>query len=94
MTPNEAKTLSRDVEASVVPVGTKVTYHGSHSYYHGDYIIQGHADREALKGAFREVDAYTDGVGYELWPVGVEPSYRDRDKSLHFVRRESITPKE
>jgi hypothetical protein len=74
-----------------LPVGTEVIYHGTWPEYHGRYIIRGHADHNKLKLHGRDDPSYIDGVGYELWPVGVEPNYRNRDESLTFVRRGSIT---
>ena len=80
-----------------IPVGTKVKYHGSLRTYHGVYDVDEQVPMEVLTkrwGPEACEDAYPDGVAYNLWPEGVEKSYRNRDRSLSFVRRQSITPVE
>lgn len=75
-------------------VGTKVRYHGSIDYMHGEYEIIGVVDPDyhrAVKGD-AVVDAYYPGdEAYDLWPVGVPRKFGNRDRSLSFVRRASIT---
>lgn len=75
-----------------LPVGTKVIYHGSHPMYHGEYVITATVDRAGLEAVGRSIDHYfIDYTGYELWPIGVERTYRNREMGLYFVRRGSIT---
>jgi NTP pyrophosphatase (non-canonical NTP hydrolase) len=76
-----------------LPVGTRVRYHGSHSSYHGIYTVRRVAVADDLRAVGRnpERDYFIDHCGYELWPEGVEETYRNGDQSLHFVRRGSIT---
>jgi hypothetical protein len=75
-----------------LPVGTKVLYHGSHPMYHGEYMITATVDRAGLEAVGRSIDHYfIDYTGYELWPIGVEHTYRNREMGLYFVRRGSIT---
>lgn len=69
------------------PVGTIVDYHGSLDYMHGLYEIE----RIGTPRPGREAD-YEDGAGYVLWPVGVPKKFGNREESLYFVRRQSITP--
>jgi hypothetical protein len=75
-----------------LPVGTKVKYQGSVIYAHGLYTIVEVVDKDGLAAAGRSTDNYfIDHVGYELVPVGMERSYRNREFILHFVRRGSFT---
>jgi hypothetical protein len=78
---------------SPLPIGTKVIYHGSHLMYHGEYVVTSTVDRTGLEAVGRNVkDYFIDWTGYELWPLGIEQTYRNRELSLRFVRRGSITP--
>lgn len=87
-----------------IPVGTIVNYHGSIGSYHGVYEVTEHHTMTELKTirpdiAYRkgnEVDSYlaekfTDGVSYDLWPVGVEKKYGNRGQALYGARRGSIS---
>jgi hypothetical protein len=76
-----------------VPVGTKVQYHGSLAYMHGEYEVTGYTDvllRSRLDPDELD-DHYPGGVAYDLWPSGVprEPQYNE--DSLTNVRRKSFT---
>lgn len=80
-----------------LPVGTKVRYHGSITFMHGEYTVIGYTDPDflVLRVGNAPVENYYPGsVGYELWPVGVPRKFCERDRALHCVRRESITPVE
>jgi probable FeS assembly SUF system protein SufT len=64
MNPNEAKTLTRDVEASVVPVGTKVTLQKGEQAYvtqslGGSYTVVVNGNM------FRIADKDADALGFE-----------------------------
>lgn len=81
---------------TAIPVGALVDYHGGITHMHGRYEVVGHSDMEAramqVGLTSEEMDLhYPDGVGYELWPVGVEKRFGNRDQSLHFVRPVSVT---
>ena len=75
-------------------VGTVVQYTGSHA--HGRYeITDVHDDltkypraRLPLSAAF--LAAYPDGHAYDLWPVGVERRFGNRDRAVYWVRRTSL----
>lgn len=79
-----------------LPIGTKVRYHGSIDYMHGEYVITGYgadylmeAQRTKLGDDFERY--YPDGVAYTLMPEGVEYNYRNRDEALYAVRPASIS---
>ena len=78
-----------------IPVGTKVRYHGSVDYCHGEYNIIGYSNFDRRPAIFTpEVIAehYPGGVAYELLPVGVPVKFGEiRNKAISFVRRESFT---
>jgi hypothetical protein len=76
-----------------LPIGTKVNYHGSYKTLHGEYIIWGVIDSEALRHLRRgHFEEYIDGVGYEIWPSNVLHKWGNREQAIHYVRRGSITP--
>jgi hypothetical protein len=68
-----------------VPVGTKVTYHGSITRRHGDYVVS----------AVQLLDAdryYSGGIAYVLHPAYLDTvSGQDRNNNLYRVRRTSFT---
>lgn len=75
-------------------VGTIVRYHGSIRSYHGEYEIIGRTDPDYLRSVKGDAVAneyYPDGLAYELWPVGVEKKFGNRELSLYHVRPGSIT---
>lgn len=72
-------------------IGIKVRYHGSHADRHGVYEIVGHRDNR-LGVPVSEIPEYTDGVAYDLWPVGVPHKFGNYDRALYFARRDSLTP--
>lgn len=77
-----------------LPVGTLVEYHGSQPWYHGKvFVITAVKSAQELTATGRDPvrDYYIDHVGYELWQEGVEQRWGNRDCSIHFVRRTSIT---
>ncbi len=77
---------------SPVPVGTKVAYHGSIDYRHGEYRVTGHQGPGDHPCYTDETAArYSDGVAYDLYPVGTDPKFGNRGSALFFVRRASIT---
>ena len=71
------------------PVGTIVTYHGSHSRDPSrHWIIRGHAEpRDGLKDYAVN---YPDGVAYMIWPVDVMYKFGNRCYSVVQVRRISL----
>lgn len=77
----------------IVPNGTKVRYHGSLDYMHGEYTVVGPYDLTLRSDLTPEKRAehYPDGVAYELWPVGVPIKFGNRDQALYSVRRQSFT---
>lgn len=87
------------------PIGTKVTYRGSHTWRHGEeYVITEHkipTDYAHIKIALEVneltleylTEHYADGVAYTLFPEGVNPlKFGDRDEGMYCVRRESLIP--
>lgn len=77
---------------SPLPIGTKVDYHGSQIGYHGIYGIYGVYDAATLEQSGRDIEHYAiDRVGYALFPWGLEQDWRNRERALHYVRRESFT---
>lgn len=81
----------------IVPLETRVRYHGSLDYWHGDYHIVGHRDpheREDVTSQLTEseIEGYwPGGVAYDLWPVDLPRKFGLRDRAVYFVRRESFT---
>ena len=80
------------------PIGTQVHYHGSLEHMHREYRITGTqkpTDGQPDLAVYSDeqiAEWYPDGVAYSMWPLGVPEKFGDRDKSLHYVRRDSITP--
>jgi hypothetical protein len=79
-----------------IPVGTKVRYHGSHEYLHGEYTVLGYsdfADRSFIFTPEVIAEHYPDGFAYDIWPVGVPYKFGNvRDGyGLHFVRHKNLT---
>ncbi|MEV6401081.1 hypothetical protein AB0M39_40965 [Streptomyces sp. NPDC051907] len=77
-----------------VPVGTVVRYTGSRA--HGEYEITEHRDpaehpRARLPLSDSARAAYPDGTAYDLWPVGVERKFGNRDRAVYYARRTSFT---
>ena len=82
-----------------VEIGAIVEYFGSHRA--GRYEITGHRSPESrllmgpavspelLRSAYPKV-AYTDGVAYDLWPVGVPIKFGHRGDAVYWVRRTSF----
>lgn len=75
-----------------VPLGAIVDYFGSQT--HGRYEIvdvhdPGNHPYRAYKGS-EHVPFYPDGVAYDLWPVGVERRFGNRDRAVYYVRRTSF----
>jgi probable FeS assembly SUF system protein SufT len=73
MNPNEAKTLTRDVEASVVPVGTKVTLQKGEQAYvtqslGGSYTVVVNGNM------FRIADKDADALGFEALAKPATPA--------------------
>lgn len=75
-----------------VPVGTVVEYSGSQQ--HGTYEITAHAEPMNIPEGHDKQEFFADGVAYEIWPVGVERRFGNRDRAVYNVRRKSIRPKE
>ncbi len=74
-----------------IPVGTIVNYTGSHA--HGRYVVHAHQDpAEVFPASQLELvkDRHPDGVCYEIWPVGVEVAWQNRDQMVHRVKRASL----
>jgi hypothetical protein len=80
-------------EAAKVPVGTRVRYHGSVRHLRGEYEVIGYSDLSTRHDLPEEAIAehWPDGIAYELWPVGVEFKFGNRDQAVYFVRRASFT---
>lgn len=76
-----------------VPVGTKVRYHGSVDYLHGEYEVEGYCEVSERGDLTPEqvTEHWPDGVSYELWPVGMPRKFGLRENALYFVRRSSFT---
>ncbi len=84
-----------------IAIGTLVDYHGSHK--HGRYVVTAHHDPATLFTA-QEVEwlekerwpgglaeRHPDGVCYEIWPEGMEQSWRNREHMVYRVKRASLT---
>lgn len=86
------------------PIGTRVEYHGSLKHKHGVYEITEHWGLDQLKHMRPDIRGhytdeqiaakYPDYTAYVMWEVGAVRKFGNRDKQLHAVRRESITPVE
>lgn len=77
-----------------VPIGTVVLYSHVEGTTPTEYEITDHynpKDHPRLPpGDYELKDIYPDGVAYLLWPVGVEKAFRNRDRSVGWVRRTSF----
>jgi hypothetical protein len=77
-----------------VPVNTKVSYHGSETSRHGEYIIRSYTDPEilrAIKGDEIVDKYYPDEIAYILWPVDLPHKFGERYNGvLYDVRRQSF----
>lgn len=77
-----------------LPIGTIVDYHGSLTYMHGQYEVEGYSDLDQKRAWYGadEVNAhYPHGFAYNLWSVGVPKKFGFRDQSILDVRPESVT---
>lgn len=72
--------------------GTLVDYFGSQE--HGRYkIVEVHDPSDHPYQKLTEGDIkrfYSDGVAYDLWPVGVPRKFGNRDQGVYYVRRTSF----
>lgn len=73
-----------------IPVGAVVEYTGSQQ--HGTYEITAHAEPINIPDGHDKREFFADGTAYEIWPVGVERRFGNRDRAVYNVRRKSIRP--
>ena len=77
-----------------LPIGTIVDYHGSLTYMHGQYEVDGYSDLSSKRSRYGDglVDEhYSHGFAYNLWPRGVPKKFGNRDQAIYFARPESVT---
>lgn len=71
-----------NTDMTPVPVGTRVRYHGSLDYLHGEYVVTAHTEPRS------HPSAYVDGTAYTLWEADVDLNVGE---VLRNTRRTSFT---